>query len=109
VGTFFYLDCPRACGYIGSSISIGIGGYGERALRRCAVCGDYTDVLVARIEGSDRRLASGRGRCPSCRSQRLRPISVDGIELGPDDDIPDGLPCPTCGGPLDQMDGGLWD
>jgi DNA-directed RNA polymerase subunit RPC12/RpoP len=76
-----------------------------RELRRCAVCGNYTSVLVARVQEGIETPASGRGRCPSCGSQRLArvPDYEEGHETEP------GLPCPRCGQPTRFVSTAIWD
>lgn len=78
-----------------------------REVKRCAECGQVTDVLAARIEGGDVVEASGRGRCPDCGSQRLRPApDVEDLIDGGADRI---VACPRCGSPLMWESTGIWD
>ena len=98
MGEHFLLECAEQCGYMGAGLSVGEGFSAERDPRRCKQCGDFTDVLVARIERGERVPARGRGRCRSCGSQALTLVD----DLG-------AVRCPNCGGPLRARPLAIWD
>jgi hypothetical protein len=78
-----------------------------REIKRCAECGQVADVLAARVEHGEVVAASGRGRRPDCRNQRLRPApDVEALIDGEPGVL---APCPRCNAPLAWESAGLWD
>jgi hypothetical protein len=107
MGVAGLLECSAGCGWLGSGIQAGEGMTSVRGVRRCAACGDITDVLVARMEEGRFVEASGRGRCRACGSQRLRAApDVDALLEGDDDAV---APCPACAAPLVWQPTAIWD
>jgi hypothetical protein len=98
MGVQLYLECSKECGYEGAFLNVGLGFNSEREARRCKKCGDFTDVLVARIEQGGRVAGSARGRCRLCGSQSLMPV--------PDLDQ---VSCPKCGNDLQAISLAIWD
>lgn len=111
MGIFGSYECPATgCDYESAWLAFGPGMISDRELRSCAACGGLTTVLTVRPGPDGPEKASGRGRCPECGSQRLRPlVTAPAGDVG--DDAPeDGEPpCPRCGASLVFRAGGMWD
>ena len=108
MGDMGRFECERGCDYLGAELTLGAGFDSEYELRRCSQCGDLQSVLKLRREPDGRLVsASGRGRCPSCRSQSLRPVPE--AEERVDNGEASGLECPECCGPLTWHSTAIWD
>jgi hypothetical protein len=107
MGAFGHLQCTANCGHPMAFLHAGAGIAAVREVKRCTECGQVMDVLAARVEHGKVIDASGRGRCPDCRSQRLRPAPE--VEA-----LIDGEPgalarCPRCDATLAWESTGIWD
>lgn len=104
MGEMGQFECAAAtCEYGSALFFIGVGMKSSRELRRCAVCSELTSVPIAHIDPEGTRDASGRGRCPNCKSQRLHPVADD------PKDAKTPPPCPWYGGSLTWQSVGMWD
>jgi hypothetical protein len=107
MGIFGHLECSAGRGHPEAFIHAGAGTAAVREVKRCAVCGQITDVLAARIEDGDVVETSGRDRCPDRGSQSLRDArDVEALIDGEDGAT---APCPRCQAPLLRAPTGIWD
>ena len=111
MGDMGYFECTAGCGYMSEAMYAGAGMSAIHEIKRCAVCGELANVLAARVNGGEVVEASGRGRCPECRSQRLRPApDAEAAVAGDETHAEAGtVPCPRCGARARWSSTGIWD